>query len=79
MEDVGWKAESYRKEWNRNRANCPVFTFNMSKFKNVRIHGFIFSAFSQKDFDKFLSVVVPWTIWFGAFSFAFEVLIALVR
>ncbi|XP_060608284.1 lipase maturation factor 2-like [Ruditapes philippinarum] len=36
-------------------------------------------AFSQKDFDRFLSVVVPWTIWFGAFSFAFEVLVALIR
>ena len=37
------------------------------------------SVFSQKDFDRFLAVVVPWTIWFGAFSFAFEVLVALVR
>ncbi|XP_052802806.1 lipase maturation factor 2-like [Mya arenaria] len=35
--------------------------------------------FSEKEFDQFVAKVTPWTIWFGAFSFAFEVLLALVR
>lgn len=36
-------------------------------------------AFKENEFDRFLSIVVPWTIWFGAFSLGFEVLTSLVR
>lgn len=35
--------------------------------------------FTEKEFDKFVATVTPWTIWFGACSLAFEVLVALVR
>ncbi|XP_052269066.1 lipase maturation factor 2-like isoform X2 [Dreissena polymorpha] len=36
-------------------------------------------TFTEKEFDMFVAKVTPWTIWFAAFSFAFEVLTAFIR
>lgn len=70
-----------------NKLAC-VAVFGYLGYQTVKQFGLVLKddftidskiAFSKKDYDRFLGVVVPWTIWFGAFSFAFEVLIALVR